>query len=669
LPDFTGGLRLMAVAVSTAGFGHADAQVPVRDAVVAQMSLPRFLAPGDDARMTLLAHNVEAPAGQYHIHLATSGALAGPAQDIDVALAARQAVVKTFPLHAGAVGIGEVSLTLTGGGGAAISHSWSMQVRTPYQSDTQVTRGELPPGASLKLTPVLAKDFDPATTSIVASLSSVGAIDLPGLLAALDEYPYGCSEQLVSRALPLLYVPEEAQAALGVPAADVRMRVQEAIDRLLERQDEAGAFGLWRAGDAQVEPYLGGLIVDFLTRARAHGYAVPQTALTLGRHALTEMDATQWMLHRFWYFGSNDDAGIVAAGRAYALLLAARAGEADLGELRYLHDTGLASLEPTSQAQLGVALSITGDMARSKSAFDAAEAGLRTERDTMESRSADFYRTRLRDTAVLIALTAEAGEPARVTRLLAALERFDMRPEYLTTQEQGWLILAAGTLLEKSGSVSVNIDGAPMPPRAVVTLRRAADTLGAGVTLTNTGRGLAYQIVSVRGLPLAAPPAEMRGITLEKTITDPDGKPVDLAHLRQNTRLVVHLHGRALDDAYHQTMLVDPLPAGFEIERVVPRSLPNNANGLPWLGDITLTRMAEKRDDRFLAAVDLNTSGFTYESYEGERTPPKGEFNLAYTVRVVSPGHFVLPAASIRDMYRPDTEARGAVGEITVGEK
>ncbi len=666
LPDFTGGLRLMAVAVSGAGFGHADAQVPVRDAVVAQMSLPRFLAPGDDAQMTLLAHNVEAPAGLYHIHLVSSGALARPAQDVDVPLAARQAVVKTFPLHAGAVGIGQIHLTLTGGGGAPISHDWSMQVRTPYQSTTQATRAVLAPGASLTLTPALTKDFDPATTSVVASLSSVGAIDVPGLLATLDEYPFGCSEQLVSRAMPLLYVPEEAQATLGDAPRELRGRVQDAVDRLLERQDEAGAFGLWRAGDGQAEPYLGGLIVDFLTQARAHGYAVPQAALSLGRHALTDMDAAQWMLHRYWYPAGSDDSGIAAAGRAYALLLAARAGEADLSELRYVHDTELTRLEPISRAQLGVALSIVGDVARAKNAFDTAEAGLRTERDTMESRIADFYRTRIRDTAALIALAAEAGEQTRVTRLLASLEHFDTRPERLTTQEQGWLVLAAGTLLEKSGPVSISLNGAPMPPRAVITVRRAADSLGDGVTLTNTGHGAVYQTVSVRGLPLAAPPAEMNAMTLEKTITDPDGKPVDLAHLRQNMRLVVHLRGRALDVAYHQTMLVDPLPAGFEIERVVPRSMPNNANGLPWLGEISPTRTAEKRDDRFLAAIDLNSAGFAYEANEGESQRHSGAFNVAYTVRVVSPGHFVLPAASIRDMYRADTDARGPVGEITV---
>ena len=144
----------------------------------------------------------------------------------------------------------------------------------------------------------------------------------------------------------------------------------------------------------------------------------------------------------------------------------------------------------------------------------------------------------------------------------------------------------------------------------------------------------------------------------------------------QNQRLVVHLSGDVDDDAYHQSMLVDPLPAGFEIERVVPVSTKTEENGLPWLGEITPTRTAEKRDDRFMAAIDLGrVSADTSDSDtpdsdtdNDKKDPPDPQhFNLAYVVRVVSPGRFVLPAASIRDMYRPDVQARTGGGSVTIG--
>jgi uncharacterized protein YfaS (alpha-2-macroglobulin family) len=67
-------------------------------------------------------------------------------------------------------------------------------------------------------------------------------------LPALDRYPFGCSEQIASRALPLLYVNElAAEAHLALDAA-VDQRIRDSIDRVLARQGSDGSFGLWTAG-------------------------------------------------------------------------------------------------------------------------------------------------------------------------------------------------------------------------------------------------------------------------------------------------------------------------------------------------------------------------------------------------------------------------------------
>ena len=47
IPDFNGELRLMAVAYTINKLGHAEQPLTVRDPVVAEVVLPRFLAPGD----------------------------------------------------------------------------------------------------------------------------------------------------------------------------------------------------------------------------------------------------------------------------------------------------------------------------------------------------------------------------------------------------------------------------------------------------------------------------------------------------------------------------------------------------------------------------------------------------------------------------------------------
>ena len=68
---------------------------------------------------------------------------------------------------------------------------------------------------------------------------------MPGLLAALDRYPYGCAEQTTSRALPLLYVNDVAKRMGLATDTALRERIDGAIARVLEMQDSSGAFGVW----------------------------------------------------------------------------------------------------------------------------------------------------------------------------------------------------------------------------------------------------------------------------------------------------------------------------------------------------------------------------------------------------------------------------------------
>ena len=77
----------------------------------------------------------------------------------------------------------------------------------------------------------LLADFIPGTGSVSVSVSPFGALDAPALLEALDRYPYGCSEQTVSRAMPLLYANSLASVEnLGVDP-DLDGRIRQAIER------------------------------------------------------------------------------------------------------------------------------------------------------------------------------------------------------------------------------------------------------------------------------------------------------------------------------------------------------------------------------------------------------------------------------------------------------
>jgi hypothetical protein len=77
--------------------------------------------------------------------------------------------------------------------------------------------------------------------------------------------------------------------------------------------------------------------------------------------------------------------------------------------------------------------------------------------------------------------------------------------------------------------------------------------------------------------------------------------------------------------------------------------------------------MREARDDRFVAAFDLGKELNRWFEAQDDSKPhlAANSFRVAFLVRVITPGHFVLPEAVVEDMYRPELMARTAAGETT----
>jgi len=204
----------------------------------------------------------------------------------------------------------------------------------PAQRLTQVETLK-PGGPGLVLSPALFQDLQPDSAALLVSASGAGRLDLPGLLLSLDRYPYGCAEQVASRALPLLYVDQIALAAglsgdlagglaggvggmggsggpigqmggtggqisqtggmggarggsQGRGPAETGSRIQAAITDLVGKQGSDGGFGLWGPGGDDF--WLDAYVTDFLSRARAQGYTVPDTAF---RNALDNLIVNQ----------------------------------------------------------------------------------------------------------------------------------------------------------------------------------------------------------------------------------------------------------------------------------------------------------------------------------------------------------------------------------------
>ena len=649
LPAFNGSVRLTAVAWSKGKVGSAEADVTVRDAVVVAATLPRFLNVGDRSEMHVDIDNVEGDAGDYTLDLDVHGPLTADADAMrkTVRLDARQRQSVSMPITAAGVGTAELALRLTGPK-TDLTQQFKLGLASGAPDAYRRTVKALPAGATATISGDLVADFMPGTGSIAISASPFGALDAPSLLARLQRYPYGCSEQTVSIAMPLLYVNRLASIEHLDIDPDVDGRIRQAIERELSRQSASGAFGMWTADENNEDPWLDAFVTDFLTRARERNFAVPQQAFdqALDRLRNEVVNAPE----------PNKDN---AEALAYALYVLARNGRPVIGDLRYLSDAKLdAFATPLGKAQLAAALAMLGDRARAGKTFSAALAALDAERDSGVSRA--DYGSRLRDAAAVLALIAEANlggeiEGDAIARAGAVLDQARAQRSFTSTQENNWMALAAEALADHESASKFSIDGQPVKG---ALYRRFSGALVAdsSIAVANAGELPAQLAVSVSGAPVEPDPAVANGYSIERTFYKLDGTRIDsLQRIAQNERVVVSLKVTEAQARYARLLVVDRLPAGLEIDN--PALVDGGSvEAFAWLTKDVEPTHTEYRDDRFVAAFD--------------RADGQSAFiTMAYIVRAVAPGHYVYPPATAEDMYDPERYGRTAFGEIEVTAK
>ncbi len=662
LPDFNGTVRVMAVAWSADKLGHAFRDVIVRDAVALTASGPRFLTLGDEARLDIAIHNVEGPAAAYKLEV-DDGTAKVHEGTLDLKSGERRSQAVTIkPAEVGEL---VYAIRVTGPDGIDVARHLTFDVNPPAGDIKRTTVTALKAGGgNITLSPDLVHDLIPDRTRINLSVGPTAALDIPGLLTALDRYPYGCAEQTVSRALPLVYANAVA-AGLGIaPDKELKARVQKAVDRVFEMQDGSGAFGAWGPGNGDL--WLTGYVTDFLTRAKEQGFTVNPQGFGQALDRLANFIA----------YAEDFDKG--GEDRAYALYVLARNGRAPIGELRYYADTRLDRFAtPLAQAQLGAALAMMGDTTRAERAFASALDGLDTSDPTGAYTYRADYGSDLRDSAALVTLAAETRiTTVEAPKLVNVIAKAYLNRDHTSTQEQAWMLLAANALSEQAKDAKLVVNGAPI----VGSLLRSmtAEALNkAPLTVANEGDAPVDAVVTVIGAALTPEPAASKGFTIERSYYTLDGEPVDLASanggagkIKQNERLVAVVKLEAAQ-AGGRVLLVDRLPAGLEIEN--PRLIDSgDVKSLPWLTTTVRPEHSEFRDDRFIAAFNLsgaNVAAANENATPDGSTQPKGpaaSATVAYMVRAVTPGTFVHPAATVEDMYRPERYARTAAGTLTV---
>lgn len=637
LPQFNGTVRLMAVAWSETGVGHAEKDVLVRDPVVVSAGMPRFLAPGDRSRLLVEFTHAYGPTGEVTANIRASGgvvALDAVASEAIFTLGREERETLVIPVTANAVGDAEIEIAVTTPGGQTLNQVQRLGVRANDPEIARVSRLTLEPGRTLTVDRETFAGLVPGTGRATLSLGSLAAFDIPGLLNRLDRYPYGCTEQITSQAMPLVYL-DDLRRALGMaPEPAIGEKIGDAVTRLLAHQSSSGGFGVWGPGGGNL--WLDAYATDFLARAKKAGHPVRAQSLELALDNLRNSLSYAADFER----GGEDV--------AYALFVLAREGTASIGDLRYYADAKRdAFATPMALAQLGAALALYGEQLRSDQLFRLSNsqlAGGAGERPTGED-----YGSRLRDDAALVSLAYEARTAA--IDLEATARRVAARmagKDFVNTQESAWMVLAARALQDDAGIAGITVDGAPADGPIMRLVTYGAEPMA----IENTGADGVDVMLTTFGVPDEPEPASGNGYLISRSYFTLEGEQSDPSVARQNERLVVVLTIEDTAGRNGQLIIDDPLPAGFEIDN--PNILRSgDVKALDWLAVEENPEHVEFRSDRFIAALNMDAE-------PGERR------RLAYIVRAVSPGVFHHPAALVEDMYRPEFRARTAASSIEV---
>ncbi len=656
LDEFSGKIRLMAVAFDDTHFGSSDSETTVTPPLVVQLSTPRFMAPGDVSNLTAdLTRMVEGEAG-YKVTVEAKGPICIDTEPEEVVLAEKARKILTWSVSAVCdeaqqpYGVGEVILTVAGDG-AEKRVSTQFPVRPGYPGEARETRIRLNPGETFSLDAKAMENLIPVTVGGAVKVSTKLPLNTDAYVSGLLQYPYGCLEQTTSRAFPQLWLLPDRALAMGIkPITPEKRReiLDKAVARIISMQRYNGGFGLWNAMSPE-DPWLSCYAVDFLLTAREMGVTVPMDTLRKG------LGRQRTWLVKGPVGDLRGDRAASFAVRSYAAFNLARVQKGHLASMRTLADNHLEdAADPLSVARLALALKVSGDKRRSAIAAEKALTILPDDEHWRRD-----YGSTLRDLAMTVALFTENKiEVPAMAGILDTLEDEIRKSWWVNTQERFSLFRLALAFAQNDETVSLGVtQGAETretKTKGPLVMNLTAETLAKGLTLNSKGKTPLFVSSVVTGYS-KTPPARMdESIAVSREYFALDGGSLDPETVPSGSLMLVNLRVKA-GEKVPDALVVDFLPAGFEIEN------PNFEHSIH--ADETVVRgkpvwrhveenplvHAEYREDRFAAAAHL---------YKDR------EFNLFYVVRAVSPGTFTVPPPFAESMYKPEIRGFGDSAKV-----
>lgn len=649
VPQFSGDIRVMAVAYKDKGFGSFDNHMKVADPVVISTALPRFLSPKDVVVMPVTLSNTTAKDAQAEVTVTVKGPLGLEGSSVQtVAIKANNEGRAVFHIAAASqIGAGAVTVTVKAFN-ETFTNETEIGVRPAASLQKQYQSGTVAAGATAAIP--LSASFIPGTVSGNLVVSTSPLTQFTKNLSYLVNYPYGCVEQTTSAAFPQLYYTDLVKALGGKDNEDrsPNYNVQQAIWKLQSMQLPNGALSYWPGGT--YESWWGSIYAaHFLLEAQKAGFDV--NANTLNRL----LEYVKFRLKKKemieYYFNGQQRKSIAAKEIPYSLYVLALARQPQQSTMNY-YKGNLSMLSLDGRYLLSAAYALSGMKDQAKQVVPPAFTGEKA--NTVFGGSFYSY-TRDRALALNALLESDPANP-QVPELARQLSEELRGNIYLNTQESVFSILALGKIARQNAGTNAEAQvlaggksigstkGAPLKIDLKPYLNQA-------MQLKVTGKGQYYYFRELAGVTTDGQITEEdKYMRVRRSFYDRDGKPIAGTTFKQNDLIVVKLVIAAeYNGEIENVVITDMLPAGLEIENTRLNAMPS----MKWISeakDKDEPDYMDVRDDRLNLFTSVNSRPKTFY----------------YMVRAVSPGTYQLGPVQADAMYNGMYHSYNGAGVVKV---
>ncbi|WP_419780855.1 alpha-2-macroglobulin family protein [Maridesulfovibrio sp.] len=639
IPEFSGALRIMAVVSDGRKFGSTSKIMTVRSPLMVTPTLPRFLAPEETFSVPVSVRNDTPNDGKFNISIAASGSLQQDLQMKDFAVPQGRQKTALFETRTGA-DLGPATFKFSAEGNNEIART---EIDLNIRAALPVQRSSKSGFIKDKVTslPADLAGMRVATAERTLTIGNQPMIRLAGQLDYLLHYPYGCAEQTVSQAFPLLKFPELARelSPQSFEKESPQYMVQSALSRLSMMQTSDGGFAMWPGGHRS-EPWVSIYVLHFLQQAAISGYQVDSM-----------------LLNRAKRYAASNYADTIREGYSYRLpcyaqYVLARSGKVMHGPMNYLRERKAADMDKLSLTLLAGAFAASGDMAAYRELISAKPAPVKgKDKDQL-------FSSEIRDLALELLVRMEADhKDDAIPQLATKLYNLMADNGRYVTQDNALGFLALGSFFARTKS-------APHPSGKIMSRGKELAAFKADGTAQVTVQGDAPLSIELDAVPeegtfiwsvnsRAVPTVESwkpysNGLEIKREFLTRDGEPLDINSIKQGQLLAMRTVVSSSGKPVPNTVISCLLPSGLEPENTKLAT----REDLPWLskGNVRPDHV-DIRDDRVLVFSAI---------------PAKGEIENVTLLRAVTRGEFKVPPVQVEGMYDPEKSAATALGKMII---